>query len=237
MGSVPQTKACSKCGLEKPVTDYYVKVRATGCLFRWCKACHSRTRKEKYLANHLEEKAKARERGRRYYRERPEVFAEAQRRYRKKHPGLIAARRRERYRNDPDYRRRVVEGVRDYRERNPEANREAARRDYQANRERYYANNHRRRARLKGAGGCHTAAEWEEVKRRQGYRCLDCGKREPEIRLHRDHVVPVSRGGTNDAGNLAARCKSCNSRKGARLIPEAGNGREARQGGGGQAPG
>lgn len=32
-----------------------------------------------------------------------------------------------------------------------------------------------------------------------------------------DHIVPVSRGGTNDLWNLQTLCRSCNSKKGARL--------------------
>jgi 5-methylcytosine-specific restriction endonuclease McrA len=32
-----------------------------------------------------------------------------------------------------------------------------------------------------------------------------------------DHIIPVSRGGTNDVDNLRLLCRSCNSKKGARL--------------------
>ncbi|MFF3062631.1 HNH endonuclease [Streptomyces sp. NPDC057909] len=35
--------------------------------------------------------------------------------------------------------------------------------------------------------------------------------------LTADHIVPLSRGGTNDASNLRTYCKSCNSRRGNRI--------------------
>ena len=44
--------------------------------------------------------------------------------------------------------------------------------------------------------------------------CVDCGTR---VDLTVDHVVPLSEGGAAlDSGNVATRCRSCNSAKGAR---------------------
>jgi HNH endonuclease len=53
-----------------------------------------------------------------------------------------------------------------------------------------------------------------EVWRRDGGRCVDCGSRE---NLHFDHIVPWSRGGSNTARNLELRCETCNLRKGAKV--------------------
>lgn len=61
---------------------------------------------------------------------------------------------------------------------------------------------------------------------RDGYRCQYCGRHRSDLRgrefLTRDHVVPVSRGGGNDWGNVVAACSPCNNRKGSRLPKEAG---------------
>lgn len=77
----------------------------------------------------------------------------------------------------------------------------------------------RRSALLRANGGSHSAAEWEGLKARFGWRCLACGrkgtKRNP---LTKDHVVPLSRGGTDDIENLQPLHRACNSAKGTRVV-------------------
>lgn len=70
----------------------------------------------------------------------------------------------------------------------------------------------------RGAEGKHTLAEWEALKKRCGYRCQRCKKKEPEVELTRDHIVPISKGGTNYIGNIQPLCKSCNSKKWAHAV-------------------
>lgn len=53
---------------------------------------------------------------------------------------------------------------------------------------------------------------------RQNRKCAYCGERGDT----KDHVVPKSRGGSDDPSNLVWACRSCNSRKGARTPEEAG---------------
>jgi 5-methylcytosine-specific restriction endonuclease McrA len=53
-----------------------------------------------------------------------------------------------------------------------------------------------------------------EVWRRDQGRCVDCGSRE---RLEFDHIIPVSKGGSNTARNLELRCEICNPSKGAKV--------------------
>lgn len=75
---------------------------------------------------------------------------------------------------------------------------------------------HRRQARLEAAGEPLTLRQWREMKRACGYRCLRCGRKEPEVLLTIDHVVPVSRGGTNGPSNIQPLCGECNSTKATR---------------------
>lgn len=57
-----------------------------------------------------------------------------------------------------------------------------------------------------------------QVLQRDGFRCVLCGASAADgVRLHVDHVVPVSRGGKTEMGNLRTLCEACNLGKGARL--------------------
>jgi hypothetical protein len=53
---------------------------------------------------------------------------------------------------------------------------------------------------------------WDVLKRND-YRCVKCGARPPDVELEVDHIVPVSRGGTNDLTNLRTLCRPCNQGK------------------------
>lgn len=59
-----------------------------------------------------------------------------------------------------------------------------------------------------------------EVLKRDGFACGYCGRKPPEVVLHCDHVVPVSRGGSNDMDNLRTACRDCNLGKGARRLDD-----------------
>lgn len=67
----------------------------------------------------------------------------------------------------------------------------------------------RRRARAATATKQHRSTVFD----RDGHRCRLCGSTD---NLVLDHIVPISKGGSDDIGNLQTLCWSCNSRKGAR---------------------
>ncbi len=52
---------------------------------------------------------------------------------------------------------------------------------------------------------------------RDRYRCQYCGRTQAELKgreaLTRDHLIPMSRGGTNEWTNVVTACSSCNLRK------------------------
>lgn len=129
------------------------------------------------------------------------------------------ARRDERGRSEEGARYRskhqteITERLAKWRQDHPERWSEIAAASKRRNREVQNAATARRYARMRGIGGSHTATEWLAIKARYDFRCLMCGRREPEIRLHRDHIIPVTRGGANTADNLQPLCKSCNSKK------------------------
>jgi 5-methylcytosine-specific restriction endonuclease McrA len=61
---------------------------------------------------------------------------------------------------------------------------------------------------------------------RDRYRCQYCGRSTSELKpreaLTRDHLIPLSRGGTNDWSNVVTACGPCNTRKANRLPEEIG---------------
>jgi 5-methylcytosine-specific restriction endonuclease McrA len=61
---------------------------------------------------------------------------------------------------------------------------------------------------------------------RDGYACQYCGRAASALRsresLTRDHVVPLSRGGTNAWTNVVTACSACNTRKAHHLPDEIG---------------
>jgi 5-methylcytosine-specific restriction endonuclease McrA len=76
----------------------------------------------------------------------------------------------------------------------------------------------RRRVQEMNAPGSHTVAEWEKLKHRYNNTCLCCGRREPEIKLTRDHVIPLTKGGSDYIDNIQPLCRSCNSSKNVKII-------------------
>jgi hypothetical protein len=55
-----------------------------------------------------------------------------------------------------------------------------------------------------------------EILKRDDYRCQMCGVTAKDgATLEIDHILPVSKGGTNDPDNLQVLCRDCNAGKGA----------------------
>lgn len=128
---------------------------------------------------------------------------------------LVNARRyKERYKSDPEFRARVIKRAQLQQQTKPELHRENARRWYHADIERGRAKSRRGqqnyRKRKQNGEGTYTNQEWEQVCEDAENRCLACGQ---EVSLTADHIVPLSKGGSNYITNIQPLCLSCNSKK------------------------
>lgn len=133
-------------------------------------------------------------------RENPEKYEKSSRAYSIRNRDKLNAKSRLFRLNNPDKTRQLN---RAYREKHPEKFTEIA---------------NRRRVRKLNAPGSHTIAEWEALKLYYNYTCLCCGRREPEIKLTRDHIIPLVKHGSDYIDNIQPLCRSCNSSKNVKII-------------------
>jgi len=76
----------------------------------------------------------------------------------------------------------------------------------------------RRRAKKKNSNGTHAQEEWELLKAQYNYTCPACKKKEPEIKLTEDHIIPLSNSGSDYIDNIQPLCKGCNCKKYTKVI-------------------
>ncbi len=205
-----ETKICRRCGIEKSISSFYPGPRYRDGLYPWCKECHKAWREE------TREKRNAQMREwHQKQRQDPEWLARSR------------ADALERYHADPERKERIKQARREreqkrwrtdltYRTRKNRQKAESIERrmddpEFVAKRRAWLHNNaHRRRARQLGAQGSFTREEWQQLREQYNNRCARCGSQD---RLAADHIVPLSRGGSNSIENIQPLCKSCNSQK------------------------
>ena len=172
-------KVCTRCGVDKPLSDFYSEPKGKYGVRSRCKPCMVSEAAEwrKHNKPNLDpELAYAR------YKRWIEKNKEWEKAYRKKRSKLPEERAKRRA-----YLKRSGKSVE-------------------------YAQ--RRRAQIREAEGSYTAEEWEDLCAKYDYRCLACGADEVTV----DHIVPLSKGGSNMIDNLQPLCMSCNCSKQDRVV-------------------
>lgn len=74
----------------------------------------------------------------------------------------------------------------------------------------YIAIKQRRRSLQRNAEGHFTAQQWKELKEMHKQLCAGCNL--PK-KLTVDHIIPLSKGGSNHIENIQPLCVNCNSQK------------------------
>jgi 5-methylcytosine-specific restriction endonuclease McrA len=139
--------------------------------------------------------------------------------YRKANPDKVLGYDRKWSKKNPDKKNSYS---RAWKKRNPEKVSEIRRRWGQEHPVQNKSYRRLRRARIKGAGGSFTFEQFKAL----GDTCLCCGRSEAELilvglTLVPDHVIPLSRGGSNDISNIQPLCQGrdgCNNHKWAKHI-------------------
>ena len=171
-----------------------------------CKVC-VRSRVQENRRERLEqyaqyERAKANlphriEARRKYQEEHKEQISEYKKRWAAENEDRVSASRRRHYERNRD---EVIARSEKWAEDNPERVRLAK------------ADNRRKRRAAKHASpGGFSAEEFKALCESYDNKCLACG--DTEATLEADHVVPLTRGGTDDIGNIQPLCGSCNRKE------------------------
>jgi len=166
-----------------------------------------RAREQEYVEankNHYRELKRA------HQKANPEKYKKALLQYRKTHSEEINTKARQRRRQDLEHYREIG---RKSREKYSDERNAYQRKYSKANRDKLTLYTNNRRARKLEAEGSHTDKEWQELKAFYKFKCLRCGKQEPEIKLTRDHVIPLTQGGSDSIDNIQPLCTRCNSKK------------------------
>lgn len=213
-------KQCSVCGLDKPLDDYFKEKRVADGRQAACKECTRQRRrlyrlahpdddreyylknkerlltqkKDRYATNDIV-RIEYRARGRKYYAEHREAIKARVKEYSLKNQDKIR-----------EYQRQLRQNEQFIKAANERS------RKYRANPENKAILSHRQAQytyRKLGAKGSSTKQKLQWRWEYYGGRCWVC---EDEAREF-DHVIPLTKGGSNWPANLRPICRSCNARK------------------------
>lgn len=212
-----QTKTCTKCGAEKPISEFSKENHGKYGVRARCKVCSadyhaewSRKNRERILNDKVE-----------YYLANKEYISERTREYRRENKEHVAKLKAKYYQATKD---RFAERKAEYNAEYYQANKERdAKRNAEyrlANRDRITEHGRNRRALKRDAQGTHTLEDVKRILEIQNGYCAYCEADLEPTGYHVDHIRPLSRGGRNDIINLVCACPTCNLSKSDKTLPE-----------------
>lgn len=197
MSIVPQplySIRCCRCGIDKPLSDFSkCRSRKTGYSAR-CRSCDMEA-KQTWLNNMSDEAKTA------YYEHRRASWHKGA----ASNPEHTRARRRKSY-----YKTNAKVKTSEWAKRNRDKVNATKRKTYQNDPTNSRACANRRRSLERSMAGRHTHKEWLALLEMYGYRCARCYS---PNNLQLDHIVPVSKGGTDFISNIVPLCIKCNGWK------------------------
>ena len=205
------SKTCKECGLTKELSEFYISRTNLDRRMGRCKSCvkargwkNRRERAEEYARYEksracLPHRVEAR---RKYQEEHREQISQYKKVWAANNRETVAASKRDYYERK---REDVIARSKKWAENNPERVRQAKTNSLR-----------KRRAARHASRGNYTVEEFKELCESYGNKCLDCG--DTEAVLEADHVVPLTKGGSDSISNIQPLCGSCNRKKFVHII-------------------
>lgn len=199
-------KTCTKCSVVKPLTEFNkhkdgLTTRCKSCvceIARVWRDANPERRKEWTKQNYWMNRAKSLEASRVYRATHPDRVKQLSKTYAERNKDVLAAKSRAWYAANREY---AKQKAKEWRALHPEQVR---------------ATLSNLKARRKKADGRHTAQDIKDLFTKQNGRCLGCSA-DLSLGYNVDHIMPLSKGGTDWPENLQLLCVSCNRRKGRKL--------------------
>lgn len=192
---LPQKRACSVCKIGKVESQFYQRKTGSKYPFYQCIECKRKLALEYRIKN-------------------TEMLREKQNIYASLHREQERIRARDWAIKNPD---KVSAMHKAWANNNPGAHAMYAKkyRTTPASKEIQRAAVRNRRARVRGAEGCHTKIDILRIGLLQGWQCVYC-RVKIKTGYHADHIIPIAKGGRNDWHNIQLLCASCNMKKNAK---------------------
>ena len=203
-------KICTKCGQDKPLSEYYVNRAMQDDIHHLCKDCSKRATRAYYAAHKDEILARQRE----YRRTHQEKIKTYQAAYRANNPDRVRALQKawcsthkghlKRYQKRYDQEHKKERNAREKGYRQTPAGK--------ARNARSKAKKRMRRLQTDAAVKL-TAKQWQARIAEYDSRCCWCGKELVKEEIVMDHIVALANGGAHAASNVAPSCWDCNASK------------------------
>lgn len=207
-------KACAQCAVIRPIAHFTKCASAPDGHSYRCKTCDrkysdpvkAKARSDAWYAANKERRAA---KTKAWTLANPVRVREMRRAYREANKEKIDAGIAKWQRKNPD-RRRAID--RRWAEKHPEQRRAISQNYRLKNPEKMAAQRDARRARLQNAEGNYTAEDVRRIAIAQRRRCAYCRQKLGKP-FHIDHIIALSRGGTNWPRNIQLTCVRCNLTK------------------------
>lgn len=182
----PEMKVCTKCGQGFDKSFFYKDSRGKDGLFARCKACHNKASR-KWQSNNKDK------------------VNQISDKYRYSHKEEISKRNKDWDSRNKEYRRLYKK---QYRKQNSKHIKDYRKLYYEKNRETELLNEHKRRERISYS----VPQRWRLSQQPEGL-CYWCGVDLNTVKVHIEHVMPISLGGPANKTNEVLACSGCNESK------------------------